>query len=251
MADEFMELIGVAVGLKGSVKVEDGAETNKGTEIKEDIEVKEEVNEETKVEEEEGEGRGIKNIYEEMLRWKTAEQFLVMLKGCVKECRYWDKCGGEVEVCKHELRAGYAVMKNAIGIMGDWPEVGGKRWCSKWAVKSHWSRQSIIEMAGIKAQIVRCDLDLNLDGVRLLEKTEFFDSKSGELIKSNEKHVSNPSIMSKNLLMKSYMDLSDQLMLSEKQKDVRKTKGSEFVDGPLAKMIAAFGRVQQPEALIK
>ena len=48
---------------EGKDKEKDGAETNKGTEIKEDIEVKEEVNEETKVEEEEGEGRGIKNIY--------------------------------------------------------------------------------------------------------------------------------------------------------------------------------------------
>lgn len=244
--EDFMKIIGATEVVNNTGAVEECKEA----EVEEDD--REEDNADDKVieiNEDEG-SSNIGKVWEDMKAWLPAKQIVRVIRKC-SDCGCKDVCDSDKElgICEYELHGAYRVITSAIGIGDSWVNIGNAYWRTKWAKLSQWSRVTVIDMAVSKMQIIRCDIDIDSAGVRLVEKTQFYDPKTGELTREVEKQVSNPSLASKQQLVRSLGDMSQQMLLSDKDKDTRKEKGKQVE--VFGAMIAAFASAPNPSKVLK
>jgi len=237
--EDFMNIIGATeVVVPEEIKV-----IEEGQVSKEDEEIKEGIKEEVSCSD-------IGKVWIGIKEWLPAKQIVRVIQKC-SDCDVKDRCDSDqsLGVCEYELHGAYRVITSVMGIGDNWVTVGNTYWVSKWTKLSEWSKVTAIDMAVSKMQIIRCDIDVSGGGVRLVEKAQFYDAKTGELTREVEKQVSNPSLAAKQQLVRSFGDMSQAMLLSDKDKDGKKDKGKQIE--VFGAMIAAFATAPSPIRVLK
>jgi len=202
----------------------------------------------------------INAIYKGMEKWTPGQTLIKGMKICTQECAAYQSCAGQCVVeteavlpvkCMYEVWAGYKFIKAVLEIKNEWVAVAGKTWSDKWSHLSEYVKITVLDMAINKAHIVRADIDIESNGISVVDVTKFYDPKTGVLTRQSEKLAPNPAIAVKNSLIKLNKELGETIILSEKDKDVQKrVKPTDKMPGPLGAFMEVMAKAKPVQDMV-